>query len=224
MQQNQRLRPRLGVLIAALWLLPVGAGATTFGYDAYRGKTKVGTAEVTINTNDAGYEIRGEARTVGMFDFLTKWRGWFKTTGRLVAGKPVAEEYAVTQKDRKKKKEIYFEDGRINYRKDGKYARSIDPLASLDLLSALFLAPGCGAAGDEIHTGKDRLSITLKEEVHQGTRLQCEFDVVDEDQQEFTASVVLDEINGIRVPVRLDVWGTFEGTLRLRNAPAATHT
>jgi hypothetical protein len=180
------------------------------------GETKVGVAEVTINTNAAGYEIRGQARTVGMFDFLTKWRGWFKTAGRLVAGNPVADQYAVTQKNRKKKKEIYLEDGRVDYHKNGKYTRSMNALASLDLLSALFLAPGCGAAGDEIHTGKDRLSITLTKEVRNGTQLQCEFDVVDEDQQEFTASVVLDEVEGLRVPVRLDVNGSFDGTLRLR--------
>ncbi|NJN52691.1 MAG: DUF3108 domain-containing protein [Gammaproteobacteria bacterium] len=181
--------------------------------------TKVGGAEITIERDADVYQISGKAWAEGLFKWLTEWRSLFTATGRVENGSPVAEGYSLTERARNKVKELSLQDGNLTYVKNGKSRTPSAPTTKMDLLSALFLPNGCNTSGD-IHNGKDQFSLTLTRADTAtsvpGASLRCEFDVRDEDQQRITAVVWLGEVEGLTVPVQLDLAGALEGTLKLR--------
>ncbi len=207
------------LLIAAA---PVMAQQTTLGYDAFIGGAKVGAAEVKINTEDARYEISGRAWAVGFFNLVTQWQGVFSSTGRIADRGPVNDGYRYIERTRNKVKELTLSDGQLTYVKNG-HVRSPRAPTSLDLLSTLFVSRNCASAGAKVHNGKDQFSLrltgqqTVSSSNNDATE-RCTFVVSNPDNERIDATVWLEHIDGLTVPVRLDLAGALVGSLRLQSA------
>ena len=116
---------------------------------------------------------------------------------------------------------MLFSDGQLTYTKNGQ-PRPAEVPNSLDMLSALFVARDCAAAGSEIHNGKDRFSLKLLAqqslpESDSGATERCSFELRDEHQEQIDAIVWLGQIAGLTVPVRVDLSGALEGTWKLNS-------
>jgi len=210
-------------IVATLLLTaaPVWAQQTTLGYDAFVGGAKVGAAEVKIEKDDARYQIDGKAWTVGVLNFVTQWQGVFSSTGRLADSGPVNDGYRFVERARDKVKELSLSGGQLTYMKNG-HVRSPRPPTSLDLLSALFVSRDCASAGSEVHNGKDQFSLKLtgQESVassDDGATERCTFEISNKENERIDATVWLGQIDGLMVPVRLDLAGALEGTLKLHS-------
>jgi len=212
----------IALLVAAS---PVCADQTTLGYDAFVAGTKVGAAEVNIQTNDSRYTISGKAWSVGVMNFVTQWQGKFSSQGRLGNEGPVNEAYRFVEQARDKVKELVLADGHLTYVKNGE-KRSPRAPTSLDLLSALFLSGDCAAAGSQVHNGKDPFSLKLTHRESltgskSGATERCTFEVQNKDHERIDATVWVGQIDGLTVPVRLDLAGALEGTLKLHSPGSA---
>lgn len=206
-------------VIAAL-LAPLPAVATTLDYDAYVGGTKVGGAEVVIEKAEDTYQIRGKAWAEGLFRWMTDWRTHFTAMGRFIDGTPIGEGYSLIELAKDKVKEISLANGEVTYVKNGKTKQSPAPASKLDFLTALFLPTESCDASYQLHSGKDEYSVRLKRAESlsggHGATLRCDFEVRDQDDERIDASVWLGVVDGVTVPVRLDLKGAVEGTLKLR--------
>ena len=217
------MNPRSAIVVALLLVAaPVWAQETTLGYDAFIGAAKVGGAEVKIETDAARYSISGQAWTVGVANFMTHWQSIFSSTGRLEDSGPINDGFRFVERARNKVKELLFSDGQLTYIKNGELRPAPAVPNSLDLLSALFVARDCAAAGSEIHNGKDRYSLKLLARQSlpvsdSGATERCTFELRDEDQERIDATVWLGQIAGLIVPVRLDLRGALEGTWKLQS-------
>ena len=211
-------------LVATLMFVtaPVWARQTTLGYDAFVGGAKVGAAEVKIEKDDARYEISGKAWTVGVLSFVTQWQSMFSSTGRLADYGPVNDGYRFVERARDKVKELMLSGGQLTYVKNG-LVKSPPPPTSLDMLSVLFVSRDCASAGSEMHNGKDRFSLKLTGQQtisssDDGATERCTFEINGKkDNEHIDATVWLGQIDGLTVPVRLDLAGALEGTLKLHS-------
>ena len=191
------------------------AHATTLDYDAFIAGTKIGEAKVTVEVGTDSYLIQGRAHAVGFMDFITQWRTLFTATGSVGEGQPVVHEYSLIERARNKIKEIFLSDGTVTYTKNGR-TRPPRTANGLDLLTALFVAQDC--AIDQVHNGKDSYRLTLRDKVtvdDGAASLKCSFDVVDEDDEHMTAEVWLGTVGDLVVPLRVDLQGALEGSLRV---------
>ncbi|MEZ5560567.1 MAG: DUF3108 domain-containing protein [Pseudomonadales bacterium] len=218
------MRSRYILSIVLLSLLPFAANATTtthLNYDAFVGHKKVARAEFQIMRAGEEFEIQGEARAVGIANALTKWRSLFVAAGRFILGQPVAEKYEVVQKKRNREKRIELRDGVVSYERDGEDRGPRPKLDGMYLLSALFLSRDCDSPGQTIHDGKDPFQLHLvgtrafDQPTPDGVVLQCEFEVVDEDNESAHAVVKLIEREGLKVPLEMELSGAVEGKLQL---------
>jgi hypothetical protein len=212
-----------GILLLAA--VPVWAQQTTLGYDAFVAGAKVGGAEVKIETDDARYAISGKAWTIGVLNFVTQWQSMFSSTGRLVDSGPVTDGYRFIERARDKVKELLLSDGRLTYVKNGQ-VRSPRAPTSTDLLSALFVSRDCASAGSTVHNGKDQFSLKLTD--HQamsssknGATERCTFEVNNKDNERIDATIWLGQVDGLTVPIRLDLAGAMEGTLKLNTSSSS---
>lgn len=203
---------------------PAWAQQTTLGYDAFVAGAKVGGAEIKIETDDARYEISGKAWTVGVLNFVTQWQSMFSSTGRLVDSTPVNDGYRFIERARDKVKELLLSDGQLTYVKNGQ-VRSPRAPTSLDLLSALFVSHDCASAGSTVHNGKDQFSLKLMNQEavssdDNGATERCTFEVNNKDNERIDATIWLGQVGGLTVPIRLDLAGAMEGTLKLNTTSA----
>jgi hypothetical protein len=211
------------IAIGLMSLLPLTAAATTthLHYDAFVGQTKVAQAEFQIRRAGEEFEIEGEARSVGVVSFLTRWRSLFAAAGRFVLGQPVAEQYEVVQQNRKKEKRIELRDGVVRYQRNGEERAPRPQLDGTYMLSALFLSNDCESVGSTIHDGKDRMQLEListrsiDQPAEDGVVLQCEFNIVDEDNDSTRAIVRLIAREGLTIPLEMELSGAVEGKLQL---------
>jgi hypothetical protein len=214
------------VIVATLILTatPAWAQQTTLGYDAFVGGAKVGAAEIKIEKDDARYEISGKAWTVGVLNFVMQWQGMFSSTGRLADNGPINDGYRFVERARDKVKELLLSGGQLTYVKNGQ-VRSPRAPTSLDLLSALFVSRDCASAGSEVHNGKDPFSLKLMHQetvasADDGATERCTFEVSNKAHERIGATIWLAQIDGLTVPVRLDLTGALEGTLKLHSTSA----
>lgn len=204
-----------------VWMAATAASATTFDYDAFVGEAKIGEAQITVERHDDRYEITGEARAVGVMDFLTQWHSLFSAAGTVDGGQPVVQEFSLIERARNKIKEIFMADGKVTYTKNGQLRAPRDPGTGLDLLSALFVSQDCGI--NAVHNGKDSYRLHLRKRTELPAELiadrkatvQCSFDVTDEDDEEIRAEVWLGPIGELFVPLRLDIQGALQGSVRV---------
>ena len=214
-------------IVATLLLSAASAWAqeTTLGYDAFVSGAKVGGAEVKLEKDDTHYAISGTAWTTGVLNFVTRWQSIFSATGRIADQSPINDGYRFIERTRDKVKELFFQNGTLTYIKNG-HVRSPQTPSSLDLLSALFVSRDCASAGAEVHNGKDpyTLKLTGRESLSAasgGATERCSFELSNEDNERIDATVWLGQIDGLTVPVRLDVTGALEGTLKLHSTSLA---
>jgi Protein of unknown function (DUF3108) len=209
----RRLFATAALLLAAG---PLSAAEATLGYDAYVKGSKVGEAEIRVERDRASYAVSGNAWTIGALNFFTRWQSMFRATGRLDESRPVTDQYSLIERARNKVKEMFLSDGHLTYVKNGE-TRSPEAPTSVDWLSALFVNPDCAAAGSEVHNGKDRFAVKLLTIASEGAVERCEFELRDDDDERINATVLLGEVNGLTVPLELELIGALEGTLKLRS-------
>src|SRR5262245_30294592 len=152
---------RRAIAVALLLVAgPLSAQETTLGYDAYVGGAKVVGAEVTIEKGAANYAISGSAWTIGMLNFDTRSESRFSAAELIDDNGPVTHTRTCIERACDKVKELFLADGHLTYVKNGR-TRTPQAPSSIDLLSALFVTPGCAAAGSEVHNGKDLYAVKL---------------------------------------------------------------
>jgi hypothetical protein len=207
----------LGVLVgtaAPVW-------ATTLDYDAYVGEAKIGEARITVERRADRYEITGRARAVGFMEFLTQWDSRFSAAGSVDEGQPVVEKFSLIERARNKIKEIFMANGTVTYKKNGEPRAPRKPGAGLDLLTALFVGQDCGI--DAVHNGKDSYRLHLRQRTElpnsmiadRKATVRCSFDVTDEDDEEIRAEVWLGPMGDFSVPLRVDIQGALQGSVRV---------
>jgi hypothetical protein len=207
------------LLVTAALLLaagPLAAQEATLGYDAYVKGSKVGEAEIRVERDHGSYAVSGNAWSTGVLGLLSRWRTMFSATGSLDDSRPVTSSYSLIEHARNKVKEFFLADGQATYIKDGE-TRTPKAPTSVDWLSALFVNPDCAAAGSEVHNGKDRFAVKLLRIVSEGAVERCEFELRDDDDERISATVLLGEVDGLTVPLKLELIGALEGTLKLRS-------
>jgi Protein of unknown function (DUF3108) len=217
-------------MVKRLLLLLIGAAGivgaaptfatTTLDYDAFLGDAKIGEAQITVQRSADRYQISGEARAVGVMELVTQWRSLFTAAGHVDSGHPVVQEFSLIERARNKIKEIFLSDGKVTYKKNGRTRAPRNPSDGLDLLSALFVDQDCDIG--TVHNGKDsyRLRLRQRTELEVTARegkptVRCSFDVTDEDDEEIRAEVWLGPVGEMLVPLRLDIRGALEGSVRV---------
>jgi len=218
--------PALLSAAALLWLVPALGGsvpsngmpgATTLEYDSYRGRSRVGGAEVVIERDEARYEIRGKAWSEGLARLLSNWESSFLASGSIEGGEPVLEEYQLIQNARNKHRRIVMHDGQTRFIREDLQRVIPNPPDSLDFLTALFLTQDCRAHA-EVHNGKDAFRLELLSERARADdeAVECVFSVIDEDDERITATIELHDVDGMMIPVQMDFSGALQATFKLR--------
>jgi len=113
----------------------------------------------------------------------------------------------------------------VEYVKDGQ-VRSPRAPTSIDLLSALFVSRDCASAGSAVHNGKDQFSLKLTNHeamsaAKNGATERCTFEVNNKDNERIDATIWLGHVDGLTVPIRLDLAGAMEGTLKLNTSSSS---
>jgi hypothetical protein len=203
-------------MVAAILVLGgPGANAMLLDYSAYLGDTKVGEAQVKIDVAETGYQIKGRAQSTGLMGLFSKWKSLFTTSGFFSFGKPVASAYQVTEEAGGKNKHIVYAGEKVYVTKNGKSRAPMPLPADTDFWSLLFLSEDCGEER-VVHDGKDLWQVKPRviENLPEGGQY-CEFEVVDEDLERSVASVWLQQIGGLTVPVQVELQGAMHGTFKL---------
>jgi len=205
----------ISIIAGVLVLSGPGANAMLLDYAAYLGDTKVGEAQVSIDVAETGYRIKGKAQSTGLMGLFSKWKSLFTTSGFFSFGKPVASSYQVTEEAGGKNKHIEYAGDKVVVTKNGKRRNPMPLPAGTDFWSLLFLSEDCGEER-LVHDGKDLWQVKprVSEKLPQGGQY-CEFEVVDEDAERSFASVWLQQIGGLTVPVQVELNGAMRGTFKL---------
>ena len=197
-------------------MLPMGAAATTLEYEVKLEGRTAGYMELTVTVDEQDYQIKGRMWSTGLAKFFSNWWSRFTTFGRLKDGKPLVEGHQLVEHSNQRQRAVTVKDGILEELKNGrqKPPRKID--ARLDVLSALFFADNCDIP-PALFNSKDQYQIVKTASARDGDTLRCEFHVQDSDHDEFSATVWLNRIDGINVPVRVDLKGDRKGSIRLRS-------
>ncbi len=196
--------------------LPFAAQATTLDYEVKVEGRQAGYMEVTVTVEENDYQIKGRMWSTGLAKLLSRWWSKFTTSGRLENGRPVIDEHELVEHSNQRDREVLVKDGILRELKNGRQKAPRKILADMDVLSALFFAEDCDAPA-KLYNSKDSYRVvSVAAELKQDT-LRCEFDIRDEDNDHFHATVWLNRIDGMNVPVRVDLKGKKEGSIRLRS-------
>jgi hypothetical protein len=213
-------------LLLALLTVASAASAEPLRYGAYFAGAQVGTAEIHVRVNADAYEIAGEAWALGVIRTATQWRSDFSATGRFADGEVIPESYqfsSTRRGDRTRSTQVAH--GVVETFRNGRPRDTSEAPDGLDVLTALFFPPKDCDSLDALHTGTSTYQIKLKEHHVPAPNARtayverCEFEVVDEDGDSYRVGVEMAELNGHRIPSRIDVGGFITGTVRLLERP-----
>ena len=127
------------LLIALVVSAPAFAATATFRYEAFVGAVRAGEAVVEIRTTKEGYEVRGRAKSKGLWETFSNWRARFSVAGVFGKKRPEPQRYYLMQRDDKKKREVVVQDGVLQYTKNGKKRPQRPAFPGTDVLTALFI-------------------------------------------------------------------------------------
>jgi hypothetical protein len=214
-----------GMLLLAAASAAATAGGAPLQYGAFFAGAQVGRAEIRVDLNADGYEIAGEAWALGVLRTATQWRSDFSASGRIDEGTVVPEAYQFSSTRRGKyTRKTQVTDGHVETFRNGRRRDKGEAPAGLDVLTALFFAQDC-ATLDVLHTGTSIYQLEFKNRrvPEPGERVdyieRCEFEVIDEDGDGYRVDVQIGELNGHRIPLRIDVGGFITGSVRLLETP-----
>jgi len=196
--------------------LPFAAQATTLDYQVNVEGRKAGYMEVTVSVNENNYQIKGRMWTTGLARFLSRWWSKFTTSGRLENGRPVTAQHRMVEHSKRRDRDVQVDGGILRELKNGRHKKPRKILARTDVLSALFFAHDCDAPAN-LYNSKDSYQLVAVAAEQSADAMRCEYDVRDEDNQRFHATVWLNRIDGRNVPVRIDLSGGVKGSIRLRS-------
>ena len=185
---------------------------------------KVGGAEVKIETDDARYEISGKAWTVGVLNFVTQWQSMFSSTGRLADSGPVNDGYRFIETRPRQGQGTAAQRRSPDVRQERPGPVAAQAPTSIDLLSALFVVArlrvgGFGRAQRQRPVLAEADSITKRCRRRRtappsAARSKCN----NKDNERIDATIWLGQVDGLTVPIRLDLAGAMEGTLKLNTS------
>lgn len=223
-RQTVAMMPALLRTIALLTalLLPAVAAAsapaeTLLRYRAFVAGAPVGEAEVTVRVADGEYQVRGQASSNSFLSAFSPWRNAFAATGRIDADGHAPAEFGYQERSGRDSRDVSARDGEVLVIKNGR-PRSQHPIPEgLDVVSALFVAPGCD--GDRVlHTGRHAYRLLHLAETDRG----CRYRVSDEDDSTFDVELSFGHRDGLRVPERITVYAWVTGWVELQPAPPQT--
>lgn len=204
------------------WLLPFPAAAsapaeTNLHYRAFVAGAPVGQAQVTVRVADGEYQVRGQASSNSFLSSFSSWRNEFSAAGRVDDGGHAPVEFGYQERSGRDSRDVSARDGAVLVIKNGK-PRSRHPIPEgLDVLSALFVAPGCD--GDRtLHTGRHAYRLEHLADTERG----CRYRVRDEDDSAFEVELSFGHRDGLRVPERITVHAWVTGWLELQPPPPQT--
>lgn len=217
---TRRARARLALWMLGLAVAGASAGAAAvqpsgqplvLEYRALVAGAPVGRATVTLHVADDGaYRIRGVASSNGWLQGFTDWRNRFSARGRVLDAGVAPEEFRYHEQDRDKDRRVVVRRGTVQVTKNGRKRPARQAPQGPDLLSALFVAPACGA-DQVVHTGRHRYRLKLLEQTAAG----CRFRVLDDDQDSFELEMEFDRRADRRVPRRITVRTWLTGSVEL---------
>jgi len=197
-------------------VLPFSAAATTLDYEVKVDGRKAGYMEVTVTRDENDYQIKGRMWSTGLAKFLSNWWSKFTTSGRLENGQPVTDSHELEEHSNQRDRAVSVKNGILEELKNGRQKPPRKVFAHMDVLSALFFAENCDAPA-ALFNSKDQYHVVKVATEEKSDMLRCEFDVQDADKDRFRATVWLNRVNGINVPVRVDLKGDRKGSIRLRS-------
>ena len=203
------------------------AVAEDLHYDAQVAWLQAGDVILRHERNGDDYELSGTVVTSRVVNRFFKWRGRFASVGRFVDGFPQSRAYLLFAEDRDDREILLAFDGKTTvHTSDGESEELLAPQGS-DLMSVMFLADHC-LADTTVHDGEDAYHLvpvrSRERKLHQaetyysGEALRCDYRFRYVDGSTRRVSVWMAEVNGRRLPVRIQVRVPLlpDGILRLR--------
>lgn len=196
-------------------------------YEAQVAWLQAGDVTLSLQRNGDDYELSGMVVTSRVVNRFLKWRGRFASVGRFVDGFPQSRAYLLFAEDRDDREILFAFDGKTTVLKsDGEFEEMAAPQGS-DLMSVMFLADHC-LTDTTVHDGEDAYHLvpvrSRERKLHQtetyysGDALRCDYRFRYVDGSTRRVSVWMAELNGRRLPVRIQVRVPLlpDGILRLR--------
>ena len=216
-----------GALFAIPLLAALPNGADELHYEAQVAWLDAGDIELSIQRRGDNYELSGTVITSRVVNRLFKWRGTFAAVGRFVDGFPQSEAYLLFAEDRDDREILLAFDGTTTIHKsDGESEELAAPRGS-DLMSVMFLADHC-LDETTVHDGEDAYHLVpvrsrpheldQAESFYSGEAQRCDYRFRYVDGSTRRVSVWMAEMDGRRLPVRIQIRVPLlpDGTLRLR--------
>ena len=208
-------------------LVATSPAAEDLHYEAQVAWLQAGDVTLSLQRDGDDYELSGMVVTSRVVNRLFKWRGRFASVGRFVDGFPQSRAYLLFAEDRDDREILFAFDGKTTVHKsDGESEELVAPEGS-DLMSVMFLADHCLTA-TTVHDGEDAYHLVpvrsrqrrlQQAETHySGETLRCDYRFRYVDGSTRRVSVWMAELNGRRLPVRIQVRVPLlpDGILRLR--------
>lgn len=227
---SPRLRARRSFARCAGLLGLLAATATLaedLHYEAQVAWLQAGDVTLSHERDGDAYELSGTVVTSRVVNRFFKWRGRFASVGRFVDGFPQSRAYLLFAEDRDDREILLAFDGKTTvHTSDGDFEELVAPRGS-DLMSVMFLADHC-LTDTIVHDGEDAYHLvpvrSRERELHQagtyysGDTLRCDYRFRYVDGSTRRVTVWMAEVNGRRLPVRIQVRVPLlpDGILRLR--------
>ncbi len=186
-------------------------------YDATVAGATAGTATVAVMRDTSGYKIIGQAKALGLWDALSPWRSHFRAWGTWDNGLPAPTQFQYSERGRNKSREVRVSEGELHVEKNGRERPQRPALPGLDILAALFSSDRCEASL-QLHTGRHGYRLYAQTEAASEQSANCAYRVVDEDEESFATRIQYVQMDGLRVPKRIEVSGAISGVLLLRES------
>ena len=193
----------------------VAASAATLSYAGYVAGVRAGAATIELNITDATYRVAGSAAADGVVEWFSDWRSDFIATGHFRNGIARPGQYYYEQVEGGTWREVNVRDGVVSYRKNQRPLRQRPAFDSIDLLTALFVAPVCEPVR-WVNTG--RRNYRLEGQPETGGR--CRLTVFDRHEDSVRVDITVAQRFGLTVPVTMLVRGIPRARLVLVEDPA----
>jgi hypothetical protein len=203
--------------ILTLSLSSSPAISATLIYDAFLSGVPVGTAHIELTRTEHDYRIAGTAQAGGPAHLFSNWQSDFHAAGQINAGLPELRTYAYDERERKRQRVLWLQDGTVQQVKNDQVRATLPALSGTDVLTAFFMDPGCWP-DRLLHTGRFNYQARGRPAKQPDS---CLFRITDDDGDEVRVHVRFGTRHRLRIPITVSTRGPLRGSIRLRAEPAA---
>ena len=209
------------IFIALLVVRPAAAETVHLHYEAYLGGALAGSARLALRQDAQSYSVVGSAKSKGLLESFNPWKAQFESRGAFVEGLPELEQYHYVESDNRKLREVTVSAGQLRVVKNGRLRAELAALPGMDILSALFVEPGCEAVMD-LHTGRHGYHLVNTQTALSGAMDTCKYRARDDDGDRYQVSIEFVRIGTVRVPRVIELSGFLSGRMKLASYKLAT--